>query len=62
MLYGIRVADQRRLAAEGYRIRVLISYGSHWFPWFMRRIAEHPGQEPVARDPQPVRSPLSPRT
>ena len=44
MLYGIRVADQKRLAAEGYRIRVLISYGSHWYPWFMRRLAEHPGR------------------
>jgi proline dehydrogenase len=42
MLYGIRVADQRRLAREGYRIRVLISYGTHWYPWFMRRLAEHP--------------------
>jgi proline dehydrogenase len=43
MLYGIRVADQRRLAAEGHRVRVLISYGTHWYPWFMRRVAEHPG-------------------
>jgi proline dehydrogenase len=42
MLYGIRAADQRRLAKEGYRIRVLISYGTHWYPWFMRRLAEHP--------------------
>ena len=42
MLYGIRVADQRRFANEGYRIRVLISYGTHWYPWFMRRLAEHP--------------------
>ena len=42
MLYGIRVADQRRYAKEGYRIRVLISYGTHWYPWFMRRLAEHP--------------------
>jgi proline dehydrogenase len=42
MLYGIRVADQRRLAADGYRVRVLISYGTHWYPWFMRRLAEHP--------------------
>jgi proline dehydrogenase len=42
MLYGIRVADQRRFATEGYRIRVLISYGDHWYPWFMRRLAEHP--------------------
>ncbi|HWL90435.1 MAG TPA: proline dehydrogenase family protein [Actinomycetota bacterium] len=44
MLYGIRVADQKRLAREGSRIRVLISYGSHWYPWFMRRLAEHPGR------------------
>jgi proline dehydrogenase len=43
MLYGIRSADQRRLAGEGFRVRVLISYGTHWYPWFMRRVAEHPG-------------------
>jgi proline dehydrogenase len=42
MLYGIRTADQRRLAKDGYRVRVLISYGTHWYPWFMRRLAEHP--------------------
>lgn len=42
MLYGIRAADQRRLARDGYRVRVLISYGTHWYPWFMRRLAEHP--------------------
>jgi proline dehydrogenase len=42
MLYGIRAADQRRYAKDGYRIRVLISYGTHWYPWFMRRLAEHP--------------------
>lgn len=42
MLYGIRVADQRRLAREGYRVRVLIAYGTHWYPWFMRRLAERP--------------------
>jgi proline dehydrogenase len=44
MLYGIRTADQKRLAREGFRVRVLISYGSHWYPWFMRRLAEHPGR------------------
>ena len=44
MLYGIREADQRRLAREGFRVRVLISYGTHWYPWFMRRLAEHPGR------------------
>jgi proline dehydrogenase len=42
MLYGIRAADQVRLAAEGYRVRTLIAYGSFWYPWFMRRIAEKP--------------------
>ena len=44
MLYGIRVADQKRLAREGFLLRVLISYGTHWYPWFMRRLAEHPGR------------------
>ena len=42
MLYGIRADDQRRLAEEGYTVRTLISYGDHWYPWFMRRIAEKP--------------------
>ncbi len=42
MLYGIQRGLQMRLAEEGYRVRVLISYGSHWFPWFMRRLAERP--------------------
>ncbi len=42
MLYGIRTADQIRLARAGYTMRVLISYGSYWFPWYMRRLAERP--------------------
>lgn len=42
MLYGIRTGDQARLASEGYRVRCLISYGSFWFPWYMRRLAERP--------------------
>jgi proline dehydrogenase len=42
MLYGIGVGQQRRLAAEGKRLRVLISYGEYWFPWYMRRLAERP--------------------
>jgi proline dehydrogenase len=42
MLYGIRRDVQRELAAEGYVVRILISYGSHWFPWYMRRLAERP--------------------
>ncbi|MGA9940043.1 MAG: proline dehydrogenase family protein [Candidatus Acidiferrales bacterium] len=42
MLYGIQRAEQLRLAREGYRTCVLVSYGSYWFPWFMRRLAERP--------------------
>ena len=42
MLYGIRRDDQERLARDGYRVRVLISYGAFWFPWYMRRLAERP--------------------
>jgi proline dehydrogenase len=42
MLFGIQRAEQLRLAKEGYRCGVLISYGSFWFPWFMRRLAERP--------------------
>lgn len=42
MLYGIQREAQARLAAEGYRVRVLISYGTAWFAWFMRRLAERP--------------------
>jgi len=42
MLYGIRAEAQRRLASMGTEIRVLISYGSAWFAWYMRRLAERP--------------------
>lgn len=42
MLYGIGREEQARLAAEGYRMRVLISYGEAWYPWYMRRLAERP--------------------
>jgi proline dehydrogenase len=42
MLYGIQRAEQMRLAQEGYRSGVLISYGTFWYPWFMRRLAERP--------------------
>ena len=42
MLYGIGVGQQRRLVAAGWRVRVLISYGEYWFPWYMRRLAERP--------------------
>lgn len=42
LLYGIRAADQRALASAGHQVRVLVSYGTAWFPWFMRRLAERP--------------------
>ncbi|MEX2467783.1 MAG: proline dehydrogenase family protein [Gemmatimonadota bacterium] len=42
MLYGIRVAEQERLAAKGVPVKILVSYGSAWFPWYMRRLAERP--------------------
>ncbi len=42
LLYGIQRELQTRLADDGYRVRVLISYGDAWFPWYMRRLAERP--------------------
>ena len=42
MLYGIRNEEQKRLIEAGHRVFVLISYGEHWFPWYMRRLAERP--------------------
>ena len=42
MLYGIQRGEQLRLAKAGRQVRVLISYGTHWFPWYMRRLAERP--------------------
>ncbi len=42
MLYGIQRKEQERLAAAGWGVNVLISYGTYWFPWYMRRLAERP--------------------
>jgi len=42
MLYGIRADAQRALADAGHVVKVLISYGSAWFAWYMRRLAERP--------------------
>jgi len=42
MLYGIRTDLQKKLTREGYRLRVYIPYGTDWFPYFMRRLAERP--------------------
>ncbi|MEV0264337.1 proline dehydrogenase family protein [Streptomyces sp. NPDC050617] len=42
MLYGIRAAEQERLVSEGHRMRVYIPYGTDWYGYFMRRLAERP--------------------
>jgi proline dehydrogenase len=42
MLYGIRTGEQFRLAKAGYHVSTLIAYGEHWYPWYMRRLAERP--------------------
>lgn len=42
MLYGIRPEEQRRLAAAGERMRVYVPYGTDWYGYFMRRLAEKP--------------------
>jgi len=42
MLYGIRRDLQAALHAEGYRVRVYVPFGQHWFPYFMRRLGERP--------------------
>jgi proline dehydrogenase len=42
MLYGIQRAEQERLASEGCTSIVLVAYGSYWYPWFVRRLAERP--------------------
>jgi proline dehydrogenase len=42
MLYGIRRDLQRKLAKEGYKVRVYVPFGTEWYPYFMRRLAERP--------------------
>lgn len=42
MLFGIRADEQTRLAREGFPVTTLIAYGEHWYPWYMRRLAERP--------------------
>jgi proline dehydrogenase len=42
MLYGIRRDLQRRLVAQGYRLRIYVPFGKAWYPYFMRRLAERP--------------------
>ena len=42
MLYGVRRDLQVQLARDGYNVRVYVPYGKHWYPYFMRRLAERP--------------------
>lgn len=42
MLYGIRRDLHKRIVAEGYRMRLYVPYGTAWYPYFMRRLAERP--------------------
>lgn len=42
MLYGVRRDLQEQLVRDGYRLRVYVPYGKHWYPYFMRRLAERP--------------------
>ena len=62
MLYGIRSDEQRRLAAEGYLVRTLISYGPSWYPWFMRRLAEKPVENTAACVAEPGLTDVGPRS
>jgi proline dehydrogenase len=42
MLYGIRRELQTELVRSGYQVRIYVPYGTHWYPYFMRRLAERP--------------------
>ena len=42
MLYGVRRDLQRQLARDGFNLRIYVPYGKHWYPYFMRRLAERP--------------------
>jgi proline dehydrogenase len=42
MLYGVRRDLQRQLVSEGHKVRVYVPFGTEWYPYFMRRLAERP--------------------
>jgi proline dehydrogenase len=42
MLFGVRRDLQHQLARDGYNVRIYVPYGKHWYPYFMRRLAERP--------------------
>jgi len=61
MLYGIRRDVQAQLVAEGYNLRVYVPFGTHWYPYMMRRMAERPANiffvlENLAREVRSARS------
>jgi proline dehydrogenase len=42
MLFGIRRELQERIVAQGYQMRIYVPYGTAWYPYFVRRLAERP--------------------
>jgi proline dehydrogenase len=42
MLYGIRPRLQEQLRDDGFKVRIYVGYGTEWYPFFMRRLAERP--------------------
>src|SRR5260370_42639708 len=42
MLYGIRRDLQQKLVSQGYQVRIYVPYGSQWYPYLMRRMADRP--------------------
>ncbi|MCW4354833.1 proline dehydrogenase family protein [Hoyosella sp. YIM 151337] len=62
MFYGIRLNEQARLAESGAKLRVYVPFGTEWYPYFMRRLAEHPSnlfllmQGEAAAGPRPART------
>lgn len=62
MLYGVRPDMQRALVTEGYRLRIYVPFGTEWYPYFTRRLAERPANLVFfgralldrPRDPQPA--------
>lgn len=59
MLFGILPDAQQRLAENGLRVRVLISYGEAWFAWYMRRLAERPANVAFALRSLVARTPTA---
>jgi proline dehydrogenase len=58
MLYGVRRDLQRKLVAEGWRVRVYVPFGEQWYPYLMRRLAERPANVVFLADSVVRESPL----